>query len=123
MTMFKVLAVATALVSASAVAAQPGAMSDSQFFAAKRCQGLMSAKALGPSDSRAIDQVIEAASRARTSAVLDQADQVRADAVRAASHAGAQGRSVLVAERDGACQAFTARVATAGAGGAGGGGR
>ena len=50
-------------------------------------------------------------------AVNDRADEIRTDTLRAASHAGPNGKAALIAERDGACAAMAHDVDVATLGG------
>ncbi len=104
--MFKTLIAAAALAATTAAIASPSEMTDGQYLSAVRCQALMSSPALGKVDTTAISSVVKTQSGGRVGAVADRADDVRADALRQASHAGATERAALIAERDGACQAF-----------------
>ncbi len=83
--------------------AAPGHMSDSQFVAVGRCQGLAGAKALGQTDAGTFAALLKAQSAGRMPQAWDFADEARDDAARQAAHAGPTARSVLIAEHDGAC--------------------
>jgi hypothetical protein len=104
--MFKSIIAIAAVAATTAAVAAPGHMTDAQYLGAVRCQALMSSPALGKVDTAGISSVIKAQSTGRVDAIFDRADTVRADALRQASHADATGRASLIAERDGACQAF-----------------
>ncbi len=104
--MFKTIIAIAALSATTAAIASPAQMTDSQYLGAVRCQALMSSPALGKVDTAAISSVINNQSGARMPAVLDRADDVRAQTLRQASQSDASGRASLIAERDGACQAF-----------------
>ena len=124
MSIFKSSLIAASL-SAAALAGVASAhpqLTDAQYLAAARCQALMSSSALGKVDSASIDAVLKSQASYRTPAVSDRADEIRQDAARAASHAGPNGKSALIAERDGPCASMArdVRVATmAGSGAAG----
>lgn len=107
MQLLKALILVAPLALSTAALAQPAHISDAEYIAAARCQGLMSSSALGRQDTRAVDAMMKAQSGARIDAVFDRADDARADAVRAASHAGAYGKAALIAERDGVCRSLT----------------
>jgi hypothetical protein len=104
--MFKTIIAIAALSATTAAIASPTQMTDSQYLGAVRCQALMSSPALGKVDTAAISAVINKQSGGRVEAVLDRADDVRENTLRQASHTDASGRASLIAERDGACQAF-----------------
>jgi hypothetical protein len=97
---------------ASAASAHPQ-LTDAQYLSAARCQALMSSPALGKVDTSMIDRVLKTQASYRTPAVEDRADEVRQDTLRAASHAGPQGKAALIAERDGACAATAHDVTVA----------
>jgi hypothetical protein len=105
--MFKTLIAAAALAATTAAVASPTQMTDAQYLSAVRCQALMSSPALGKGDTAAIDAVVKAQQAGRVEAVYDRAEDVRSDAMRQARHADATGRAALIAERNGACQAWT----------------
>jgi hypothetical protein len=104
MSILKTLIVAAGLAAATGALAGPTRLSDSQYLAAARCDGLYTSPALGKVDASAINQVMKSEGSARDAAVLDRADQVRDDAKREARNASPTSRAALVAERDGACQ-------------------
>ena len=104
--MFKTLITAAALAVTTAALASPTQMTDAQYLGAVRCQALMSSPVLGKEDTAAISAVIRKQGVGRVDALFDRADTVRADTLRQASHVDATGRASLIAERDGACQAF-----------------
>jgi hypothetical protein len=101
------LMLVAALASTSAVLAAPSQLTDSQYLAAARCQGLFNSRALGSADSSAIDRLMKSEGAIRTQDVFDRAGEARGNASRQARNASASARSALVSERDGACQAFT----------------
>ncbi len=93
-----------ALAGATAVSAQPAErLSDSQFVKAARCKGL--AKADGV-DTKGVDAVIKANKRGRADWIVDKAMNAQDDAQVEASKAGDTRKAELIAERNGACQAF-----------------
>ena len=104
--MFKTIIAIAALAATSGAMAAPAQMTDAQYLGAVRCQALMSSPALGKTDTAGISAVIKAQSAGRVSQVFDRADDVRADALRQASHADASGRAALMAERNGVCQTW-----------------
>ena len=109
--MFKTIIATAAVVSGIAIvatgaAASSSQMTDAQYLSAVRCQALMSSAALGKGDTAGIAAVVRSQSAGRLPEVFDRADQVRDDAMRQASHADASGRAALIAERNGACQAW-----------------
>lgn len=120
MSIVKTLIVAAALAGATAAMASPVHLTDSQFVAAARCTALASSGALGQGDASAFAALVKSEGRSRTQVVLDLADEARRDAARQAGHAGATGRSALLAERDGLCQTL---VQSGGAGGGAGAGK
>ena len=125
MSIFKSCLIAASLCSAAlagAASAHPQ-LSDAQYLSAARCQALMSSAALGKVDTTMIDGVLKSQAAYRTPAVSDRADEVRQDAQRAASHAGPNGRSALIAERDGVCAATAHDAQVAAMAGSGSGGR
>jgi hypothetical protein len=113
--MFKSIIAAAALAATTAAVAAPSHMTDAQYLGAVRCQALMSSPALGKVDTAGISAVIKSQGDGRVSALYDRADETRTDALRQASHADASGRANLIAERDGACQAFASNGSGMGA--------
>ncbi|HEY2177357.1 MAG TPA: hypothetical protein VGH15_02140 [Caulobacteraceae bacterium] len=107
MSVIRNIVLVAALAATSAVLASPSQLSDSQYIAAARCQGLIGSHALGSSDSSAFDKMMKSEGATRTAAVFQMADDARSNASREARNASATGRSALVSERDGACQSFT----------------
>jgi hypothetical protein len=107
MSIFKAFAIVAPLALSTAALAAPAHMSDAQFIAASRCDGLMSSSALGRQDTHTIEARLKAESSARPSEVFDRADEARENALRDASHAGAYTKSQLIAERDGACRVLS----------------
>ncbi len=117
MSPFKALLASTTIAAvafAGAASAHPQ-LTDAQYFAAARCQALMTSSALGKVDSAAIDAMLKSQASSRMPAVSDRADEIRQDTLRIASRAGPNGKAALIAERDGACAtlAHTAMVASA----------
>ncbi len=109
--MFKTaLALAASALCLSAVAAQASGerLTDAQYVAAERCDALMSARSLGPVDSRAIDALVRHEQAGRTSMAYDRAQEAHDDAAQRARIAGAYEKSQLTAERDGPCRAMLA---------------
>ncbi len=106
MSMFKGFVIAAAVAASTSVFASPTQMSDSQYIAAARCDGLADSKALSGGDAASMDAVLKAEGRSRTADVNARADEARSAAIREAGHAGPQGKAGLIAERDGACQAW-----------------
>jgi hypothetical protein len=106
MSMLKALIMVAPLVLTTAAIAAPDKFTDSQYIAAARCQALMTSANLGPVDAQAIDAVMKTQGASRSPDVADRAEDARAQAQRAASHAGAYGKGALIAERDGPCHAL-----------------
>lgn len=120
MSTFKSCLIAASLCTAAlagAASAHPQ-LSDAQYIAAARCQALMSSAALGKVDTASIDAVLKIQASNRMPAVTDRADQARQDTLRAASHAGPNGKAALIAERDGSCAAMAHDAVVASYGGA-----
>src|SRR5450631_1439146 len=108
MSMLNGLIVAAALAAATATAAQPAHLTDTQYLSVARCRALIASPALGKGDTTAIDGVLKSEGRARMSEVIDRADQAQADATRAARRSEGETRTKLISERDGACQVYAA---------------
>jgi hypothetical protein len=108
MSMLKALIIVAPLVLSTAAVAGPDKFTDSQYIAAARCQALMSSSNLGAVDMQGVDAAMKMEGATRSPAVADRADTARADAKRAASHAGPDGKGALIAERDGPCHALFA---------------
>lgn len=104
--MLKTLIVAASLALSTAAIAAPAHLTDSQYLTAVRCQALIASPALGRGDTGAVDALIKAERQGREGAVFDRADEMRADAVRQAGHAGPTEKAQLIAERSGVCQAY-----------------
>jgi hypothetical protein len=109
MSILKALIVVAPLVLSTAAVAGPDRLTDSQYIAAARCQALMASSALGPVDTHAVNTVMKNEGASRSPAVSERADDVRAQADRAARHAGPDSKATLIAERDGPCQSLLAR--------------
>ena len=93
-----------ALAGATAVSAQPAErLSDSQFVKAARCKGLAKADGI---DVKAVDAVIKANKRGRADWIIDKAMNAQDEAQAEASRADDTRKAELIAERNGACQAF-----------------
>ncbi|MDB5472636.1 MAG: hypothetical protein JWR84_4196 [Caulobacter sp.] len=93
-----------ALVGASAVSAQPAdRLSDAQFVKAARCKGLAKGEGI---DTKGVDAVIKANKRGRADWIIDKAMNAQDDAQVEASKADGTRKAELIAERNGACQAF-----------------
>src|SRR5665213_2149938 len=104
--MLKTLIVVASLAVSTAAIAAPAHLTDSQYLTAVRCQALIASPALGRGDTDAVDTLIKAERQGRDPAVFDRADEMRADAVRQAGHAGPTEKAQLIAERAGVCQAY-----------------
>jgi hypothetical protein len=101
------LAMGVAAMSATAAMAGPARLSDAQYIAAARCEGLMQSAALGRQDTGGLEKMLEAQSGGRESVVSYLADEAREQAQQAARHSGVYGKAALIAERDGAsCRAL-----------------
>ena len=109
MSMLKALIIVAPLVLSTAAIAGPERLTDAQYIAAARCQALMASSALGPVDMHAVDAVMKTEGATRSPAVADRADTARAQADRAARHAGPDSKATLIAERDGPCHSLLAR--------------
>ena len=68
----------------------------------------MASSALGPVDMHAVDAVMKTEGATRSAAIAERADEVRAQADRAARHAGPDTKATLIAERDGPCHSLLA---------------
>jgi hypothetical protein len=106
MSILKGIVIAASLTASSAVFAAPTQLSDAQYLAAARCQGLLTSSALGKQDASAIDSFMASQERGRSVQAIDQAAEARSDAIREASRAGPHGKAELISERDGVCQAW-----------------
>jgi hypothetical protein len=104
--MLKGFIIVASLAASSAALAAPAHLSDGQYLSAVRCRALIASPALGKGDTSAVDAMLKAESGGRNSVVFDRAEEVRGEAVRAAGRAGPDERGRLIAERNGACQAF-----------------
>ncbi len=98
------LAIVTLLAaSATAAAAAPSRLTDTQFIEANRCLGLMESKELGSPQAGAMKALVTAQSSARVSDAWDRGDQARSDAKIAGDHPSGYARGQLISERDGVC--------------------
>ena len=109
MSMLKALIIVAPLVLSTAAIAGPDRLTDAQYIVAARCQALMASSALGSVDMHAVDAIMKTEGATRAPDVADRADTARAQAARAASHAGPDTRATLIAERDGPCHSLLAR--------------
>jgi hypothetical protein len=100
------IALVAAMVSTTAAFAGTSHLTDSEYLAAARCQGLFSAPALGAADASGINKLMKSEGSYRTPEVADRADEARTDAKRQARDGSAASRSALVSERDGSCQVW-----------------
>ena len=108
MSILKSLIVATAgvAVAASAMAASSERLTDSQYLAAARCDGLYNSPSLGKVDASGMDKVFRTETSYRDPAIIDRGESVRDNAKHEARDGSAASRAVLTAERDGACQVY-----------------
>ncbi len=116
MSFFSNLALAaTMAVAATAAQAHAAHMTDAQYLAAARCEGLMSSSELGRQDDAALTRTLRSEAASRPAEIVDRADEARESALNAVRHAGVYGRAALASERDGACRAILGEpsVATA----------
>ena len=114
--MFKSFIVIAALAASNVALAAPVHLTDGQFLAASRCRALIASPALGGGDTRVIDGLIKTEGRSRAAYIFDKSRETQEDAAGQARHAGPIGRTALIAERDGACQAYNGQpTLTAGA--------
>ena len=117
--MFKSFIVIAALAASNVALAAPAHLTDGQFLAASRCRALIASPALGRGDTRVIDGLIKTQGSARAAYIFDKSRDTQEDASRQARHASTMERTALIAERDGACQAYNGQpTLTAGATGA-----
>jgi hypothetical protein len=110
--MLKCFVVAASIAASSAAFAAPAHLNDVQYLTAARCDGLTASAALGKSDTAAIDAVLKSEGRSRSPEIMDRAEEMRADALREAGHAGPLARQGLIAERDRLCQAWVQPTTT-----------
>lgn len=95
-----------AFAGATAVSAQPAErLSDAQYIKAARCKGLAKAEGV---DTKGIDAVLKANKRGRADWIIDKAGRAQDDAQVEAGKADDTRKAELIAERNGACQAFGA---------------
>ena len=97
--------VAGFVLNAGAALASSQHLSDAEYIAAARCQGLYQAKSLGPADASGINAIMKAEG-GRMPAVQDRADEARDQARSQADHAGSVMKPQYASERDGACQVW-----------------
>jgi hypothetical protein len=95
----------SALTAGAALASGPH-LTDAEYIAAARCQGLYQAKSLGPADASGINALIKSEGGSRMPAVLDRADSARDEARSQADHASSIMKPQYASERDGACQVW-----------------
>lgn len=95
-----------AALAASVAQAAPARVSDMQYVQAERCRGLIGSKALGETDTAAIDAFLKDQGRGRVSYVLDRGENARSDAEREARRAGPDTKAHLVTERDTVCSEY-----------------
>lgn len=88
-------------------------LTDAQYFAAVRCQTLMSSSNLGREDTRIIDALVKSEGSDRAAAAYDRGESVREDTARVARNAGAYSKAALISERDGLCRSLTGVVSQA----------
>ena len=98
--------VIASLAVAGSAAAAPTHLSDVQYMQAARCQALVASPALGKGDTTRIDALMKSEGASRIDYVHDKADEMRRQTTRLAADANPERRASLIAERDGACQAF-----------------
>jgi hypothetical protein len=97
---------ASAAVTAGAALASSSHLTDAEYIAAARCQGLYQAKTLGPADASGINALIRNEGATREPMVRDRADSARDDARQQADHASALMKTQYASERDGSCQVW-----------------
>ena len=97
---------AGAALSAGAASASGSHLSDAEYIAAARCQGLYQARSLGPADAAGINALVKSEGATREPAVLDRADSARDEARQQADHAAGVMKPQYASERDGACQVW-----------------
>lgn len=108
MSMLRALIIVAPLVLSTAALAAPQRLTDAQYIAAARCQALMASSALGTVDMHAVDALMKTEGATRSPAVADRADNARAQADRAARHAGPDTKATLIAGRNGPCHSLLA---------------
>lgn len=102
-----IAAILIAATASTAALAQPAArLSDRDFVKAARCKGLMKSDALGAADPAAIEALLKANKRGRADHIVEKANMATDAARVEAAKADESARAELIAERDGACQAF-----------------
>ena len=100
-----IVAAAGVTVAASAMAGTER-LTDSQYLAAARCDGLYNSPALGKVDASGMDKVFKTETNYRDPAIVDRGESVRDNAKHEARDGSAASRAALTAERDGACQTY-----------------
>lgn len=115
MSTFKsVMIIAAGLAAAAASAsAAPPRVSDGAYIQAERCAALIASPALGRRDTSAIDAFLKYQDGGRVEAAYERGQDAREQVAREARMAGAYAKSQLIAERDGACQAYAGGAAIA----------
>ena len=119
MVLVATLIVAAGVAVVSPVSAEP-AMTNAAYMQAARCAGLAQGADLNTGH---VDALLTARASSQGSAVLDESDEMRADAQDQVHRARAAGRRRLEAELNGVCQTYlgrTSQSASASSGGAGG---
>ncbi len=91
---------------AGAAGAAPARFSDGDYVSANRCLGLLESKTLGNSEVTAMKAVVEAQESGREDLARLKGDEVRSDAKAEADRSTGDLKLRLIAERDGACQAW-----------------
>ncbi len=108
----KTLIISAILLATAATAASAqttGRLSDAQFVHASRCKGLAKSEALGATDAAGLDATIKANRRGRADFVIDKAINAQNEAQSEAKRADDARKAELIAERNGACQAFASQ--------------
>jgi hypothetical protein len=107
-----IIGVSLAAAAAGASAATPR-VSDGAYIQAERCAALIGSPALGRHDTSGIDRFLKAQDGGREENTYERGQDARVQAAREARTAGAYGKSQLIAERDGVCQAYAGGPAIA----------
>lgn len=105
---FIALALAGAALTAAAAPAfaEAARWTDAEYLRASRCLGLAEAKALGPVDASALTARVKDQGPGREPYLRDRAGALREEARRAGRTGGEDAKAKLMAEREGACQAY-----------------
>ena len=106
--------VAASLAAATVTVAAPAHVTDVQYLEANRCRALIASTALGGGDTKAIDAFLRAQRGGRDAYISDKADQTQDETAREARRATGDRKTMLIAERDQTCLAFTTPSAVAG---------